>query len=144
MSTLIRIFRQTLFFLTATIGTAHADQAALSGDWFTEGTEDGKFVQSIIHRDASGAYSIKFRELVQCKPINNWIESGVWSLVGDKIDQNTKIVGGHPAQYHDEYYIKSASADSYTMLDPATHVTWQWLKVPSDFTFPDPKSCAIS
>jgi len=144
MSTLKRKWRETLLLLMATIGTANADQAALSGDWFMEGTEHGNFSQFIYHRDANGTFSVQIRVLEHCQPIFGQIEAGTWALVDDKLDQFTTSVNGHKTNYHDIFSILSSIGDSYTSYDPETGITWQALRVPSDFTFPDPKSCAVS
>jgi hypothetical protein len=144
MSTLKRKFRLASLCLVATIGTAHADQVALSGDWFMEGTENGAFMQFIHHRDKNGTFWVQIRILEHCQPKSDWVESGTWTLIDDKIDQTTTVVQGHQAHYHDEFFIKSSIGNSFTNYDPDTGITWQVFKVPSDFTFPDPKSCAIS
>lgn len=129
--------------LLLSIGAA-AEAPDLSGDWFTEGIEDGQQAQFIHHRRSGGEFTVEIRALDGCRPIDQWVEAGTWRQVDDRIEQTTSLVQGKHVDFHDVYVVHWESATAYSEYDPSTNLTWQEIRVPPDFTFPTPRQCATS
>jgi len=130
--------------LVLVAGPAAADPSPVDGDWFTEGTEHGAFVQLIYHRVPDGTFFVRIRQLDHCEPVDRWVESGTWTYVDNAIEQVTANVKGRKVDFKDTYKIVSEIGTSFKTYDPKTGITWELLKVPADFQFPSRQECATS
>jgi hypothetical protein len=124
------------------INVAAADaNAALVGDWYTEGTENNTYEQLIYHRASDGTFWLEGRSVTNCAPSASHIESGTWGVENNSVVQTTSIVAFNPTNYHDTYNLRDVSRDRVEWFDIETDVDWVLVRVPADFKFPLPDKC---
>jgi hypothetical protein len=115
--------------------------AALVGNWYTEGTENGTYEQIIYHRAADGTFWTEGRSVSNCVPSASHIESGTWRVENGSVLQTTSTVSFNPTDYHDVYNLRDVSRDRLEWFDIETKADWILVRVSADFKFPQPETC---
>lgn len=116
------------------------------GRWYTEGSEDGYFIQYLTESRPDHTFSKKGAYVTDCAAIQPTTETGTWTFDGGRYGQVTQTVDGKDTdtanpEYTDAFDVATVDANHITMFDPKTGVTWSLERV-ADFKLPPSAHCA--
>jgi hypothetical protein len=131
------------------IAAAAEPVPGVSGRWYTEGEEQGDYIQYLVDRADDGTYSARIRVPMTCRDEGvSWIETGRWQFRDGTLYTQTETVGEdkvdpNDPELQDSFAITVVDADHATMRDHKTEITWSMRRVGADFTIPPRRDCAV-
>jgi hypothetical protein len=134
------------FGLTA---SARAEVAFAPGAWYTEGVENGDYIQAFVSFRPDGTFEKFLRTLEECKVRAEWVERGNWTLANSQLQFITTRVDKRTIDPSDEYYINTflvtpLDNTHVKIFDLETLLTWKLEGADVPFKFPEPQGCVVA
>jgi hypothetical protein len=131
---------------TATAMAAPSEQ--LVGRWYSEGVENGTYLQLVDDRRTDGTFTLVLRTRLSCETARSWQEAGSWDYATGTLTKWTRTVGNRAVpdsdDFHDRFSVTPTDDDHVKLLDAKTEISWSLMRVPSEFSFPAPPHCKNS
>jgi hypothetical protein len=143
---LFAAFALLLFF--AALPSHAADNNSLVGRWFTEGVENGVYLQVFLDNKADGTYVKDVRAIDKCEAAGSGKETGKWTYEKGDLATESQMLDGKPvtgsfADTHDLFTVTRVDESHINLYDTETNITWALSLVPASATFPAPRGCSV-